>query len=440
MEYKISGQTKRYLDSGVGGLPVLIHGAKSSETNATYKKVSKQISVIPLESPKECVIKQWWDQETNGQLVLKNIGINNQVEWSENLELDAAGTTGELICKRVILNTSIDSLAGAFHRSNLVTISPRYCVKNLLHISITVMPLCGSQRDVISKSLQLRENPTAYDERANLTLKPGESTILYSFHDVSFKGVDNSRRWLAFCVNAARSRGGHMKAKWHLVPTDSMDQFYFGEHDALDTMCGILEAKVHTSAGGSMLLSISHSAIPPYRIENRSLAHSIQFVQDDDDATIFELPPMHSCGYTWDSPLGKKELLAVIVSKTKKLKPEMSGDKNAKDDDETASLAHSDASSLAKTDISYATDEDVNKMKEAQRTSKFERFFTGGYKSYRYVVLFVCILTCLSQLRTDTNNSLLTAAWPNPAGRLIYLKSRTENGAVLAAVQVWSHI
>jgi hypothetical protein len=139
MEYKVSGQSKKYLDSGAGGLPIMIHGAKSIETNATYKKVSRQISAIPIECPKENLLKHWWDETTNGKLVLKKIPMNNKVEWSESIELDAVGTNGELLCRNVVLNTSIESLAGAFHRSSLVTLSPRYVIKNLLHIAITVI-------------------------------------------------------------------------------------------------------------------------------------------------------------------------------------------------------------------------------------------------------------------------------------------------------------
>jgi hypothetical protein len=75
-----------------------------------------------------------------------------QAGWSDSIELDAAGTNGELHCKKIILNTSIDSLAGPYHRSSLVTISPRYIVKNMLHISITMIPVSGSQRDVIRKA------------------------------------------------------------------------------------------------------------------------------------------------------------------------------------------------------------------------------------------------------------------------------------------------
>ena len=82
-------------------------------------------------------------------------------------------------------------------------------------------------------------------------------------------------------------------------------------------MCGILEAKVQNSAEGAKLISITHAHVPPYCIENRSSDHYIRFVQNDDNAVVFELPPMSSTQYTWDSPLGKKKLRAVVIPKEK---------------------------------------------------------------------------------------------------------------------------
>lgn len=81
-------------------------------------------------------------------------------------------------------------------------------------------------------------------------------------------------------------------------------------------MCAILEAKVHNSDTGSMLASISHVRMPPFRIENRSLTHYLRFVQEDSEAVVFELPPMYSCAYTWDSPTDKKKLRAVVIPET----------------------------------------------------------------------------------------------------------------------------
>ncbi|KAL7543622.1 LOW QUALITY PROTEIN: hypothetical protein ACHAXR_013206 [Thalassiosira sp. AJA248-18] len=349
LEYKISGQRKLYLDSGHGGLPVMIHGSKSQGTNEKYKNVSRAISVIPLETPSAAVANNWWDEISNGILVLPKGAIEekgqNLVDWSESIDLDAAGTHGEISCKDFLFNVSVDSLAGAFHRSNLISLTPRFIVKNTLHIAISILPLYCGVHDAIRKASQLRQNLKEQDKKRKIDLAPHESTVLYHFHNISRGGIEKPYHWVAFCVNASRF-GASFKNKWHLLPVDVIESHYFGEHDGcFDTMCGILEAKVHTSDTGSMLVSLSHAAgmsfhisvanllcnhphlllthsryllqVAPFIIENRSSAHYLRFAQDDADAVVFEVPPMFSCAYTWDSPLGKKKLRAVVVPKAK---------------------------------------------------------------------------------------------------------------------------
>jgi len=319
LEYKISGQSKRYLDSGYGGLPVMIHGSKSEHTNDKYQNASRAISVCPLELPSQTVAKHWWDEASNGLLVLQKSAIEEKgqslVDWSDSINLDAAGTYGEINCNKFIFNVSIDSLAGAFHRSNLISFTPRFVVKNMLHIAISIVPLFGGLHDAIRKASQLRQKLSEQDQKRKLDLGPGESMVLFNFHDISH-GIEKPYRWVAFCVNAARF-GATFKCKWHLIPVDLIDEtHYYGEHDgSLDTMCGILEAKVHSSDGGTLLVPITHAPVPPFLIENRSNHQYLRFVQDDADAVVFELPPMHSCAYTWDSPLAKKKLRALVISK-----------------------------------------------------------------------------------------------------------------------------
>ena len=187
-----------------------------------------------------------------------------------------------------------------------------YVVKNTLHISISILPLAGNPRDARKMASRLTECLSASDQRSLVHLLPGESTVIYKFKKIHHT-VDRSYRWIAFLVNASRF-GTNFKCKWHLVPLDVMQSNLFAERDGVnDTLCGIVEAKVHSSPTGSILTTIAHSDTPPFRIENRSQSHYLQFAQDDVEADIFELPPMHSCGYTWDSPLGKKRLRVAVL-------------------------------------------------------------------------------------------------------------------------------
>jgi hypothetical protein len=128
MEYKVSGDSRRFIDSGIGGLPVMFHGGSLTQTNSVYKKSSSEMSCIPVESPKFTLVSNWWDEASNGTLVLKSDAIKskdgskNHVGWSEEIEMDAAGTTGKLNCNRFVLSAKIESLAGAFYKTNLITL------------------------------------------------------------------------------------------------------------------------------------------------------------------------------------------------------------------------------------------------------------------------------------------------------------------------------
>ena len=127
-------------------------------------------------------------------------------------------------------------------------------------------------------------------------------------------------------------------------------------------MCGILEAKVHKSAEGAMLISITHAHVPPYCIENRTSDHYIRFVQNDDNAVVFELPPMSCASYTSDSPLGKKKLRAVVIPKKKSKSHQLNEALERERDDEVASQninsSVGESENGDQTEDTYDSDED----------------------------------------------------------------------------------
>mmetsp|Transcript_21012 Transcript_21012/g.34666 ORF Transcript_21012/g.34666 Transcript_21012/m.34666 type:complete len:1329 (+) Transcript_21012:3-3989(+) len=307
LEYEVS--KKRYLDSGIGGLPIMLHCGNEGES--ADKRRRKEISVIPLETP--TVLRQWWDEQRNGKLVMAKHANGIGGDWSEKIEMNAAGTSGEVHCSNnIVFSVSIESMAGIFFRSNLIRFTPRFVVRNDLHMHISLIAISGTISEAMHKTRQLRYFLTENDLKANVDLAPSESTVIYSFNNVG--GIGNSFRWISFRVNASR-HDGKSNPKWHLVRLDKNGSTYLGEVDKRNVMVGIIDATVNRSGGSSLLCNISHAAVPPYRIENRSNTHHLRFAQDDDDAVVFELPPMHSCGYTWDNPHGKKRLRAEVQYK-----------------------------------------------------------------------------------------------------------------------------
>jgi hypothetical protein len=279
-------------------------------------KADREMSVLLLECPRKAIAEQWWDAKCNGSLTMKQHALTSDIRnhtWSEKISLDSAGTNEEIQCGQFSFCVTVESLAGPFYRSNLITLAPRFILKNMLHISMTILPICGTKSDALQKARSLRYSLSEHDERNILSLSSNESTIIYTFINITTANVAKmTNRWIAFCVNSTRQ--GDLSGKWHLIPIEKVGSTYFGEHDGLHvTMCGIVEAKVHL-CDGAKVASITHVPVPPFRIENRSSDHIIQFVQDDNDADVFELLPMHSCGFTWNNPHGRKMLRAVVIA------------------------------------------------------------------------------------------------------------------------------
>ena len=81
----------------------------------------------------------------------------------------------------------------------MITISPRFIVKNMLHIAISLVPIFGGVHYAMSKASQMRQQLTAEDKRRKLDLAPGESTVLFNFHNISRgieKPVSNSANFI----------------------------------------------------------------------------------------------------------------------------------------------------------------------------------------------------------------------------------------------------
>ena len=55
----------------------------------------------------------------------------------------------------------------------------------MLHIHISIIPLIGGLYDALRKARQLRQELTKQDEKLKQDLSPGDSLLLYHFHNIS---------------------------------------------------------------------------------------------------------------------------------------------------------------------------------------------------------------------------------------------------------------
>lgn len=125
-------------------------------------------------------------------------------------------------------------------------------MSNALHMPISLVAISGTISEAIYKTRQFRYLLSERDEKANVDLAPGESTVIYSFSNAG--GVGNSFRWISFRVNAPR-HDEKSHPKWHLIRLDKNGSTYLGEVDRMNVMVGIIDATVTRSGGSSLLVS-----------------------------------------------------------------------------------------------------------------------------------------------------------------------------------------
>ena len=211
MMLKFSGRDDTMYDGGSGGLPIM---AMCHVSGRKEKNDQREVSIIPLEGASLEGLTTWWDESTNGQLVMNPPPLNSKgkslVEWSKGISLDAVGQLGECRCKQLIFGVSIETLTGAFYRTNSIVFTPRFIVKNCMHIPITILPVAGTMADVerlakrmtdygLGETLQRwKMRPDAFTE-----LQMDQSTVVYQFEDASkHKSENDKHRYYLIRIDA----------------------------------------------------------------------------------------------------------------------------------------------------------------------------------------------------------------------------------------------
>ena len=321
MMLKFSGRDDCMYDSGAGGLPIMAMCHPGGKKDIGDQR---EVSILPIEGATLDTTKAWWDESMNGTLVLNHPPLNSRgkslVDWSSDVRLDAVGTLGECRCRNFVFGVTIETLTGAFYQTNSIAFTPRYVVKNTMHIPITVLPVAGllSEMEKMAKRMTdsgldatLRKYKIRPDAFTSLPLD--HSTIIYQFEDVSnIRAEKDKDRFFLLRIDADT---WNYLEKWHVVRADTFGSFYYVEHDGVrDFPSGIVKVDVQL-IGPTIVTNVMLSPLSPFRIENRSSSQYIQFVQDDPNATVVELPPMSFCSFSWDNPNpnSKKKLRVVSV-------------------------------------------------------------------------------------------------------------------------------
>ena len=214
IELKFGNSIDTIRDSGLGGLPILT-GIDEMEVQVRNMHVDNT----------------FWDYR-KGNLVPSGDSKTSS-SWSNRIKLDAAGTSFELNCGSHLLGTSIETLTGVFHRSNLVTILPRYILKNECRIEIELIPVLGSLQD--TKNLCKRLN--AQQELINIVhdmslmktkLNFEDSTMIQLFSPLSLVSLTGIKQ--RFLLVRFHEDQASVDCNWKVISADSSGLTYFPVH------------------------------------------------------------------------------------------------------------------------------------------------------------------------------------------------------------------
>jgi hypothetical protein len=335
MSYTVSGRKfangspAPVFDSSVEGFPVLVDSGGAGSINME----GNSVTVAPNEAPNMKVVNDWWNKKNNGEVKCPPIQLVKNgvqlVEASEKIGLDNVGLESEIQCGSFVYGVTVETMTGVFHGSNLMTIWPRFFVRNEFAMPIEVVAICG-KKEALMKSTDRDWDAKKYVDKV-VRLQPRESCVIFNF-DKAFSGGNTSEHTRFICFRVLQQFEGEQepttmnqssynasgKKRVHLVPANVLGSFYYSERmHGCNGLARVLVCK-NTKSEATTIVTISDSSShPPFRLENRSTDHSILFIQDDDFAEPIVLPPMTWCAYAWDNPQGQLRMRAIVEAKLK---------------------------------------------------------------------------------------------------------------------------
>ncbi|CAM9666021.1 unnamed protein product, partial [Laminaria digitata] len=84
---------------------------------------------------------RFWDGEANGKLVQAPLDLDRQGRgWCKPFTTDAVGTKGQAKSPSGVFGVTIEALTGAFLKTRVVTLHPRFIIRNDLGREVGVLP------------------------------------------------------------------------------------------------------------------------------------------------------------------------------------------------------------------------------------------------------------------------------------------------------------
>jgi hypothetical protein len=240
--------------------------------------------------------------------------------WSQYFDV-APGNTGELQTTCGSFSVQVSPLPGLFHRTNVVTFFPRFVIVNQLGINVLIRPVSGP----VSLTMPLITTNT-------IELSSNSSGVIYAF--TQLLGCESKtermiiKRWI--WVQESSMTTLNSMSPSHPISLDDLGEIYLwlplqtnsnlkGEDDDSTQSRLLISATVMLQDNIVVVTLKDASSTPPYRLENRSLTHVLEYRQFSSSAW-HTLNPGSWKSYVWGNPYGSKHL-EIRIANTETISP-----------------------------------------------------------------------------------------------------------------------
>lgn len=223
-------------------------------------------------------------------------------QWSQYFDV-APGNSGELRTACGFVSVQVSPLPGLFHRTSIVTLLPRFIIVNQLSISVEIHPIMCSFPPTLSIDLCNK-----------VELPPSSSGIIYSFtkmRNVDSVGVTDKKqykRWICIRECARLPNSSFSRA----ISLDDLGEvnLWLPIHSDVNSNSRLLISANVMLQGNIMVVTLKDDSLsPPYRLENRSFSHILEYRQyNNASSTWRSLHPGTWESFVWDNPYGGKYL------------------------------------------------------------------------------------------------------------------------------------
>lgn len=267
--------------------------------DARTKLSIRPVDIVPEE-------EDHWNQDL-GVNVRKYVPDFSSTGWSSYLEVHQVGVNIEVKGSGYVLSCEVSVLPSQFRHTKVVTLYPRYVVKNRLEQALQVTPVMIDKHGLAKLS--------SNEDRLMAQLEKNDALIVYKFEGSAKASAAIRARDTTMTVDIDGAKMGDWMPNVPLGSNSSYDawaQSPMGD--------GPLVRTTVQHIGNTIFANMTdNSKVPAFRLENRSALHSLRYIQvgvvRGEESILLPLT-WHS--FAWQNPLKEEPRLKIYIGNNRK--------------------------------------------------------------------------------------------------------------------------